>query len=74
VHAISNGARVGKLDELNTEPRDYPAQWVKPPIDLRELANLRNQGWTANKLAKRYLRDRSTIVRILKRIEEGIYE
>jgi DNA-binding MarR family transcriptional regulator len=47
---------------------------VKPPIDLRELANLRNQGWTANKLAKRYLRDRSTIVRILKRIEEESYE
>jgi hypothetical protein len=58
------------LSEPITENRDYLAQWVKPPIDLRELAILRKQGWNFTSLAKRYFRDRSTIVKLLKGLEE----
>ena len=32
-----DGARLDKVDELITETKDYPAQWVKPPMGLSSI-------------------------------------
>ena len=45
-----------------TVAREYPVQWARPRIDLRELAILRrDQGWALTKLAAHFGRSKGTI-------------
>ena len=48
-----NGCPSAKLVEPNCICRVYSFRWIKPPIDLAELARLRFQeGWTLHRLMK----------------------
>jgi hypothetical protein len=49
--------------------QEHPAQWTRPKIDPKELANLRfNKGWSLNKLARHFGRAKPTICAHLNRL------
>ena len=51
--------------------KTYTAQWVRPEIDLNELALLRfKKNWTLRKIAAHFGMPKTNIVKRLKRLKE----
>jgi len=63
-----NGGSRGNLVEPLVVSVKYLVQRVRPKLDLTELANLRNQGWTITRLSEHFGKTRSSICRKLKLI------
>ncbi len=50
--------------------KNYTAQWLRPEIDLKELALLRlKKGWTLRKLAHHFNMPKTNIVKRLRHLE-----
>jgi len=65
----TNGDPRFTVCEPMTLVREYPAQWSRPEINLRELARLRKvQGWTHKQLGEHFGRSRSWITGALKQL------
>ncbi|MBI2605627.1 MAG: hypothetical protein HYW49_06055 [Deltaproteobacteria bacterium] len=60
------------MDEPLVVSVKYPVQWIRPRVDLVELAKLRRDGWTIARLSLHFRRPRSTIYRKLKAHEQGM--
>ena len=55
-----------KVEPL-TLAREYRAEWVKPRIDVNELARLRRQGLSYKQIARKIERSKSWVIALLKR-------
>jgi hypothetical protein len=58
----------GIVFEPSTIARECPAQWTQAQIDLGELARLRREGWTSQKLQAHFGFGRSKINLELRRL------
>jgi len=60
------GGDANKVEPL-TLAREYPAQWIRPRIDVNELARLRREGLSYSKIARKFERSKARIIALLQR-------